>query len=180
MLNRAEIQPKIEVARKMKEAGNIKRNTMGMFSAPGNTSYGWSFARHGSSVRLIDGAGKGDPACIPYSIMPCVVGDVPCPVLPLAVGVGDPKGAGVSTTSQRYSRKMHRQTDVFPIPSPIPTFWFHCLGSSKCEELCLESSYRRYFVRFASDFVDLGVGSAFLQTPGVLTTRKSDVISYND
>ena len=46
------------------------------------------------------------------------------------VGVGDPKGAGVLTTSQRYSRKEHRQTHVFCSssltfllsPTPITTF----------------------------------------------------------
>ena len=64
--------------------------------------------------------------CVPYAI---------CEWMPEAVdGVAlcDPKGAGVSTTSQRYSRKEYRQTDVFPIPSPIPTFWFHCMESSNC------------------------------------------------
>ena len=118
-------------------------------------------------------------ACRDGHFVPFIIGGG---VMPDVVEVGvlaDPKGAGVSTTSQRYSRKEYRQTDVFPIPSPIPTFWFHCMGSSNCGSLCLGSSYRRQNVWNTADFMISGVGSVFLQTPRVLTTRESDVSSYN-
>lgn len=47
-------------------------------------------------------------------LMPCVMADAVCD----AVWKGDPKGAGVLTTSQRYSRKTHRQTPSFSALSP--------------------------------------------------------------
>lgn len=65
---------------------------------------------------------------------------------------GDPKGAGASTTSRRYSRKTYRQSAVFSIPSPIPT---------------LKSNLHSTILVFAMLFSML-----FTSTPGVLVTLK--------
>lgn len=59
--------------------------------------------------------------CVPYTI---------CEWMPEAVervALGDPKGAGVSTTSQRYSRKEYRQTFSFRVL--LSTFSFQSIFS---------------------------------------------------
>ena len=61
----------------------------------------------------------GGGLCVPYTI---------CEWMPEAVdGVAlcDPKGAGVSTTSQRYSRKEYRQTFSFRVL--LSTFSFQSI-----------------------------------------------------
>ena len=63
----------------------------------------------------------GGGLCVPYTI---------CEWMPEAVdGVAlcDPKGAGVSTTSQRYSRKEYRQTSSFRVL--LSTFSFQSILS---------------------------------------------------
>jgi len=111
-----------------------------------------------------------DGHCVPFIIGGGVMPDV------VEVGVlADPKGGGGIDHLAKVQQKRVQTDRHFPIPSPIPTFWFHCMESSNCGSLCLGSSYRCQNVRNTADFMISGVGSAFLQAPGVLTTRESDM-----
>lgn len=146
----------------------IKRYTKEGHPALGVSSLSLPFALCMPSVCAMDEKDGCNQGRRSYPMPSCEVGDVAddLPMMGVGGGVaGDPKGAGVSTTSRRYSRESHRQTRHFPVVL-FPQNSRYCLSISP---------NRRQKSQNTADSGISGVFLCFCETPGVLTTRESDI-----